>query len=241
MRLTPRMQFTETCCECFCRRRSGRASLGNHCAKRVLEVGAVAGCVRCFSLGDGRAGAIAHSQTQAPHTAPQSLQNCQTTAAPQTQTRHALSRVSSVVRTQCGTHQAAHHETLRARGAAASQNKSSASPANLLSVSVHPRLGRAGATAHSQTQAPHTAPQSFQNCQTTAAPQTQTRHALSRVSFIPWLSSCFMRTVSFACDLFDFSLHFISFFIISLITLLFLMPDIFNFFNVVAKYPAYIR
>ena len=37
-----------------------------------------------------------------------------------------------------------------------------------------------------------------------------------------------MRTVSVASDLFDFSLHLISFLIISLITLLFLLPDIFN-------------
>ena len=37
-----------------------------------------------------------------------------------------------------------------------------------------------------------------------------------------------MRTVSVASDLFDFSLHFISFLIISLITLLFLLPDTFT-------------
>ena len=60
-------------------------------------------------------------------------------------------------------------------------------------------------------------------------------------SFIPWSSSCFMRTVSVASDLFDFSIHFISFLIISLITLLFLLPDTFNFLNVVNKYPAHIR
>ena len=41
-----------------------------------------------------------------------------------------------------------------------------------------------------------------------------------------------MRTVS---DLFDFSIHFISSFI-SLVILLFLLPDIFNFLNVVDKY-----
>ena len=50
-----------------------------------------------------------------------------------------------------------------------------------------------------------------------------------------------MRTVSVASDLFDFSLHFISFLIISLITLLFLLPDIFNFLDVADKYPAYFR
>ena len=45
-----------------------------------------------------------------------------------------------------------------------------------------------------------------------------------------------MRTVSVASDLFDFSLHFISFLIISLITLLFLLLDTFIFLNVVDKY-----
>ena len=50
-----------------------------------------------------------------------------------------------------------------------------------------------------------------------------------------------MRTVSVASDLFDFSIHFISFLIISLITLLFLLPDTFNFHDVVDKYPAYFR
>ena len=50
-----------------------------------------------------------------------------------------------------------------------------------------------------------------------------------------------MRTVSVASDLFDFSNHFISFLIISLVTLLFLLPDTFNFLNVVDKYPAYPR
>ena len=50
-----------------------------------------------------------------------------------------------------------------------------------------------------------------------------------------------MHAVSVASDLFDFSLHFISFLIISLITLLFLLPDIFNNLNVVVKYPAYFR
>ena len=54
-------------------------------------------------------------------------------------------------------------------------------------------------------------------------------------------SSCFMRTVSVASDLFDFSLHFISFLNISLITLTFLLPDTFTFLSVVDKYPAYFR
>ena len=48
-----------------------------------------------------------------------------------------------------------------------------------------------------------------------------------------------MRTVSVASDLFDFSIHFFSFLIISLINLLFLLPDTFNFLNVVDKYPAH--
>ena len=60
-------------------------------------------------------------------------------------------------------------------------------------------------------------------------------------SFIPWSSSCFMRTVRVASDLFDFSIHFISFLFISLISLLFLQPDTFNFLNVVDKYPAHFR
>ena len=45
-----------------------------------------------------------------------------------------------------------------------------------------------------------------------------------------------MRAVSVASDLFDFSLHFISFLIISLITFLFLLPDTTNFHDVVDKY-----
>ena len=86
---------------------------------------------------------------------------------------------------------------------------------------------------------------------------------LSGTVIVPWLSSLFgwthtvaqvwvfvhtmvifmfhVCTVSVASDLFDFSLHFISFLIISLITSLFLLPDIFNFPNVVDKYPAYFR
>ena len=44
-----------------------------------------------------------------------------------------------------------------------------------------------------------------------------------------------MCAVSVASDLFDFSIHFISFLIISLITLLFLLPDTFNFLNVADK------
>ena len=58
---------------------------------------------------------------------------------------------------------------------------------------------------------------------------------------IPWSSSWFMRAVSVASDLFDFSIQFISFLIITLITLLFLLPDTFNFHDVVDKYPAYFR
>ena len=50
-----------------------------------------------------------------------------------------------------------------------------------------------------------------------------------------------MYVVSVASDLFDFSLHFISFFIISLVTLLFLLPDIFTFLDVVDGYPASFR
>ena len=50
-----------------------------------------------------------------------------------------------------------------------------------------------------------------------------------------------MRTVSVASDLFDFSLHFISYLFIPLIFLLFLLPDIFNFLDVVDEYPAYFR
>ena len=50
-----------------------------------------------------------------------------------------------------------------------------------------------------------------------------------------------MRAVSVASDLFDLSIHFISFLIISLIFLLFLVPDTFNFLNVVDKYPAHFR
>ena len=42
--------------------------------------------------------------------------------------------------------------------------------------------------------------------------------------FIPQSSSYFMCAVSVASDLFDFSIHFISFLIISIITLLFLLP-----------------
>ena len=50
-----------------------------------------------------------------------------------------------------------------------------------------------------------------------------------------------MRAVSVVSDLFDFSIHFNSFLIIFLITLLFLLPDTFTFLNVVDKYPAYFR
>ena len=44
---------------------------------------------------------------------------------------------------------------------------------------------------------------------------------------------------SVVSDLFDISNHFFPFLIISLITLLFLLPDTFNFHDVVDKYPAY--
>ena len=47
-----------------------------------------------------------------------------------------------------------------------------------------------------------------------------------------------MHVVSVASDPFDFSIHFISFLIISLITLLFLLPDTFNFHDVVDKIPC---
>ena len=47
-----------------------------------------------------------------------------------------------------------------------------------------------------------------------------------------------MRAVSVASDLFDISIHFISFLIISLIFLLFLLPDTFNFLHVVDKKPC---
>ena len=49
-----------------------------------------------------------------------------------------------------------------------------------------------------------------------------------------------MRVVSVASDLFDFSLQFMSFLVISLITLLFLLLDILNFLYVVDK-SAYFR
>ena len=86
---------------------------------------------------------------------------------------------------------------------------------------------------------------------------------LSLGVIVPWLSSLFRCTphcgsslslrsshspphVSYALwallsDLFDFSLHFISFPIICLITLLFLLLDNFIFHDVVDKYPAYFR
>ena len=47
--------------------------------------------------------------------------------------------------------------------------------------------------------------------------------------------------VSAVLDLFDTSIHFFSFLIISLIMLLFLLPDSFNFHDVVDKYHAYFR
>ena len=59
--------------------------------------------------------------------------------------------------------------------------------------------------------------------------------------FIPWSSSWFMRAVSITSDLFDFSIHFTSFLIISLITFQFLLPDTFNFHDVVDKYSEHFR
>ena len=47
--------------------------------------------------------------------------------------------------------------------------------------------------------------------------------------------------VSAVPDLSDFSIHFFSFVIISLITLLFLLPDTFNFQDVVGKHPVHFR
>ena len=47
--------------------------------------------------------------------------------------------------------------------------------------------------------------------------------------------------VSAVPHLFDTSIQFLSFIIISLITLLFLLPYTFNFHDVVDKYPAYFR
>ena len=47
-----------------------------------------------------------------------------------------------------------------------------------------------------------------------------------------------MRVLS---DLFDLSIHFISFLFISLIFLFFLLPYTFYFLDVVDKYPAYFR
>ena len=69
------------------------------------KVGVVAWCVRCLSLRNGRAGATAHSQTEAPHSTPQSRKKCQTTAHSLT---HSLKCCSH---TQCSTHKTAQHET----------------------------------------------------------------------------------------------------------------------------------
>ena len=57
----------------------------------------------------------------------------------------------------------------------------------------------------------------------------------SRSPLIRISRTCSMcpSVVSVASDLFDPSIHFLSFFIISLITLLFLLPNIFNFHDVV--------
>ena len=56
--------------------------------------------------------------------------------------------------------------------------------------------------------------------------------------FTPSSSSCFMRTLS---DLFDFSIHLISYLFISLIFLLFLLPYTFYFLDVVDNKPALFR
>ena len=59
-------------------------------------------------------------------------------------------------------------------------------------------------------------------------------------TFIPRCTRMCHLVVSAVPDLFDFSIHFIFFLIISLITLLFLLPDTFNFHDVVDKYPAHL-
>ena len=61
-----------------------------------------------------------------------------------------------------------------------------------------------------------------------------------RFTFIPHCTSMCRLVVSAVLDLFDFSIHFISF-LISLITLLFLLPDTFNFQDVVDKCLAHFR
>ena len=60
-------------------------------------------------------------------------------------------------------------------------------------------------------------------------------------TFIPHRTRMCHLVVSAVPDLFDTSIHFLSFFIISPITLLFLLPDTFNFHDVVDKYPAHFR
>ena len=50
-----------------------------------------------------------------------------------------------------------------------------------------------------------------------------------------------MRAVSVASDLFDLSIHFISYLFISFIFLLFLLPYTFNFHDVVDNKPAHFR
>ena len=59
--------------------------------------------------------------------------------------------------------------------------------------------------------------------------------------FIPWSSAWFMRALSIASNLFATSILFLPFLIFSQITLLSLLPDTFNFHDVVDKYPAYFR
>ena len=60
-------------------------------------------------------------------------------------------------------------------------------------------------------------------------------------SFIPSSYSCFMRVLSVSSDLFDLSIHFISYLFISLIFLLFLLPYTFYFLDVVDNMPAHFR
>ena len=62
-----------------------------------------------------------------------------------------------------------------------------------------------------------------------------------RFTFVPHCTRMCHLVVSAVLDLFHFSVHFISFLLISLITLPFLLPDTFNFHDVVDKYSAYFR
>ena len=61
-----------------------------------------------------------------------------------------------------------------------------------------------------------------------------------KFAFIAHCTRMCHLVVSAVLDLFDTSIHFFSF-LISLITLLFLLPDTFNFHDVEDKYPAYFR